>query len=67
MLVASYDKQQEEEADWLSGTLLLPRDALVSVANMVLGEEETAVRYGVSISMLRYRMNVTAVRKRHGQ
>jgi len=29
MLLRNYDKQQEEEADWLSGCLLLPREALI--------------------------------------
>ena len=63
MLISSYDKQQEEEADWMSGCLLLPRDALVHIKNRRLVHEEAANTYGVSKSMLTYRLAMTGVNR----
>ncbi len=61
MLLKDYDKKQENEADWLSGCLLLPREALTRIQN--LAESDAAIMYGVSLTMLRYRMNITGVRR----
>lgn len=65
MLLRNYDKAQEEEADWLSGCLLLPRDALVHIKNDNLSEAEASARYGVSQSMLKYRMTTTGVQRQY--
>lgn len=64
LLLSSYDKLQEDEADWLCGSLLLPREALVDISRRKISEADAANEYGVSTSMLRYRMNVTGVRNR---
>lgn len=61
MLLKSYDKVQEEEADWLSGCLLLPREALVTIRSRGLDDSAAANEYGVSIQMLNYRMARTGV------
>jgi hypothetical protein len=61
MLLKSYDKQQEEEADWLSGCLLLPRDALTTIRRRRLDHADAAAQYGVSMKMLTYRMAMTGV------
>jgi len=58
LILSSYNKQQEEEAKWLSACLLLPRDALLLIRRQRLTPEAAAVRYGVSVPMLNYRMNV---------
>jgi Zn-dependent peptidase ImmA (M78 family) len=63
MLLSGYDKKQEEEADWLSGCLLLPRDALVSIKNRHLDLNEAAKTFGVSLRMLKYRLAMTGVSK----
>lgn len=63
MLLKSYDKLQEEEADWLSGCLLLPRDALISIKRRRLEQGEAASDYGVSIQMLNYRLARTGVNR----
>lgn len=63
MLLKSYDKQQEEEADWLSGCLLLPRDALISIKQRQLDESVAASEYGISLKMLNYRLSMTGVNK----
>jgi Zn-dependent peptidase ImmA (M78 family) len=63
MLLSSYDRAQEEEADWLSGTLLLPRAALISIKRRRLDLVAAAAEYGVSVPMLNYRMARTGVAK----
>ena len=63
MLLSAYDKQQEEEADWLSASLLLPRDALLAIKRRGLEMHEGAKMYGVSVSMLKYRMAMTGVNR----
>ena len=61
MMMESYDQQQEEEADWLSGCLLLPRETLVHIKKRRLDQTIAAKQYGVSLSMLKYRMGITGV------
>jgi Zn-dependent peptidase ImmA (M78 family) len=63
MLLSSYDKQEEEEADWLSGCLLLPRDALIRIRRQRLDDVDAAAAYGVSGKMLSYRMAMTGVNR----
>ena len=63
MLLKSYDKQQEEEADWLSGCLLLPRDALMTIKRQRLDHSDAASQYGVSMKMLTYRLAMTGVNR----
>ena len=63
MLLSAYDKKQEGEADWLSSCLLLPRDALLSIKRQNLELDEAAKLYGVSVSMLKYRMAMTGMNR----
>lgn len=63
MLLGSYDKIQEEEADWLSGCLLLPREALIAIKRRGLDDSSAATQYGVSLRMLTYRMNRTGINR----
>jgi Zn-dependent peptidase ImmA (M78 family) len=51
--------EQEEEANWLAGCLLLPRPLLLGAARSGVSVAEVAVRYGVSESMARFRMNAS--------
>ena len=62
LILNTYDKTQEDEATWLAGCLLLPREALLWAVRQALSTAETTQRYGVSVQMLEYRLNVTAVR-----
>jgi hypothetical protein len=57
----THNDEQEEEANWLAGALLLPRDALISVRRRRLPDEEACREYGVSPAMFRFRFNVTGV------
>lgn len=55
------DVEQEEEADWLGGCLLLPRTLLVKAAYRGLGPAEIAETYKTSEPMARFRLNASGV------
>ena len=59
--ILSYDSQQEEEATWLAGCLLLPRPALLMIAQSNLDPNEAANCYEVSKQPLQYRKDITGV------
>ncbi len=61
LVLNTYDKQQEEEAKWLGGCLLLPRDALVWIRRRRMPIRDVVQRYGVSQRMVNYRMRVAGV------
>lgn len=63
MLLSSYDKLQEEEADWLSSCLLLPREALISIKRRRLELQNAAELFGVSKQMLNYRLACSGVNR----
>ncbi len=57
----SFDAKQEDEANWFAGSLLLPRDGLLSAKRKRLTTEQIAGQYGVSSVLVNYRMNLTGV------
>jgi Zn-dependent peptidase ImmA (M78 family) len=59
--VLTCDLEQEEEADWLGGCLLLPRPLLVKAAFRGLGAAEIAQKYLTSEHMARFRLNASGV------
>ena len=61
LMLSTYSRQQEDEANWLAGCLLLPREALVLIRRQRLDLAVAARKYGTSMDMLRYRINVTGV------
>jgi Zn-dependent peptidase ImmA (M78 family) len=61
LALRTYNEDQEQEADWLAGCLLLPRDALLAIRRRRLSDEEIGSEYGVSPAMLRFRLNITGV------
>lgn len=63
MLISEYGKDQEEEADWLAGCLLLPRDALVRIKANGTDTATAADLFGVSTRMLKYRMSMSGVER----
>ncbi len=54
---------EEEEATALGGTLLLPRDLIVSAARRGASIEGIADQYSVTVEMARFRYNTTGVAK----
>lgn len=59
----SYNEETEEEATWLSGCLLLPRDVLVHIKRSGFDDEEAREIYAVSQQMLTSRMNRTGINR----
>lgn len=61
MALRTFDQQQEDEANWLGGCLLLPRDALLAIKNNQLPETQACSTYGVSKVLLTFRLNMSGV------
>ena len=61
LILNTFDRQQEDEANWLAGCLLLPREAVVVIRKRGTDLAAAARSYGVSMEMLTYRINVTGV------
>ncbi len=61
LLLSTYNREQEDEANWLSGALLLPRDALLRIRKKRLTDDAACRLYGCSHDMLTFRLRVTAV------
>jgi len=55
------DIEQEEEADWLGGCLLLPRDLLLKAARKGMTAAEVAETYQTSEPMARFRLSASGV------
>jgi hypothetical protein len=62
LMVHAFSKLEEDEADWLSASLLLPRSALMHIKKHFRDDDiQAAKAYKVSVAMLKYRMGVTGV------
>lgn len=59
----TFDHAQEDEANWLAGCLLLPRPALLHILTQGWQDDAACEHYNVSLSMLRFRRNVSGVDK----
>jgi Zn-dependent peptidase ImmA (M78 family) len=55
------DAEEEEEANWLAGCLLLPRPLLLREARRGATPPELAERYEVSEKMASFRLNASGV------
>lgn len=61
LLIRSFDKNQEDEANWLAASILLPRAALLAMRSKRIKNDEICSRYGISAQLLTYRLNTTGV------
>jgi len=59
-----WNAEEEEEAQWLAGALLISEEAALTIMRSKLSLAEGAKRYGTSIEMVRGRLNVTGAKKR---
>ncbi|HEY0695195.1 MAG TPA: ImmA/IrrE family metallo-endopeptidase [Kribbella sp.] len=57
------DPDEEQEANWLAGCLLLPRALLLRAAGRGMGAADIAEAYAVSEQMAAYRLRVTGVER----
>lgn len=55
------DPEEEQEANWLAGALLLPRDALTKAVRRGTTAEELTAIHSVSLQMANYRLRATGV------
>jgi hypothetical protein len=67
LMLNTYERQQEDEANWLSGCLLLPRPALLWLTRQRFDSRSAARHFGVSVDMLQYRLRVTGVANQVGR
>ncbi len=65
-LLTAYDRVQEDEANWLAGCLLLPREACLHVRRKRMDNLSIARVYGISRDMVTYRLNMTGVDRQLG-
>lgn len=61
MAVREHDSKQEEEANWLAGAVLAPRDGLIELKARPMTSEAIAETYGISKSLVDYRLRMTGV------
>lgn len=61
LLVSEYSEDDEDEANWLSGALLLPRDALKHYREKGWSAAKIVAHYGVSQDMYNWRIRMTGV------
>lgn len=61
LILSSFERTQEDEANWFAGTLLVPRDGLVRAYRTSRGPRDLATRFRVSPSLLNWRLQATGV------
>ena len=62
----TFDRKQEDEANWLAWCLLLPREALVWAKRAQLSTAGIATRFGVAKALVTFRLNVSGVETQFG-
>ena len=60
----NWDPVLEEEAEWLSGALLISDEAALYIVRSNMSAEDAQTEYGVSSKMLAFRLNVTGAHVR---
>jgi len=61
LLVSEYSADDEDEANWLSGALLLPRDALKHYREKGWSTAKVIAHFGISQQMYDWRIRMTGV------
>jgi len=61
LAIRNFDAKQEDEANWLGWSLLLPRDALMSARRSRMATAQIAETYGVTERLVEYRLQMTGV------
>ena len=60
----NWDSVIEEEAKWLGGALLISEEAALLIARNGWTNEEAAVKYQVTVPMIRFRLHVLGAARR---
>lgn len=59
----NHNQEQEDEAEWFGSTLQLPREALLWSLKRKMSNNEISTYYNASIEMVRYRINISGVKR----
>lgn len=59
----TFDQKQEDEANCLAWTILLPREGLLAARLKKKTVEEIAEQFGVSTTLVRFRLNSTGIER----
>lgn len=62
-----HNQEQENEANWFGGCLQIPRQALLWALKQKMSEPEMSAYFVASEEMVKYRINITGVRKQMGR
>lgn len=63
LLLSDYPKEYEEEADWLAGAMLAPRDGLYELRKSGLPPDKLAEHFGVSNALINWRLRMTGIER----
>lgn len=66
-LLRHHNQEQEAEAIWFGGCLQLPREALIWALKQQMNESEISNHFNASEEMVKYRINITGVKKQIGR
>ena len=61
LLISEFSDEQEDEANWLSGALLLPREALLDARTAGMDNRKICEKFKVSNDMCNWRIRMTGV------
>ena len=61
LLLSTFEKEKEDEATWLAGALLVPRDGLRRAFRRTQDPQRLADHFGVSRKLLEWRLRMTGV------
>lgn len=61
LLLSTFEKEKEDEANWLAGALLVPREGLRRIFRRTKDPQRLANHFGVSRKLLEWRLRMTGV------
>ena len=61
LLISDFSADQEDEANWLAGALLVPREALLAARSAGKAPEQICREYGVSSELCTWRLRMTGI------
>jgi Zn-dependent peptidase ImmA (M78 family) len=67
LVPSNFSQDQEDEANWFAGALLLPRAALMNIRRKRLSTTEACKRYLVSEDMFNWRIRMTGIDYQFGR
>jgi len=63
LLLSDYPPDLEDEADWLAGCMLAPRDGLLHHCRRLMSTNNVAAHFGISTQLANWRIGKTGIRR----